>query len=1600
MDICRDMDFWVEPKQGGGMAYLNFNHIRPVTALTVKQVMLMNQKRFLFMLLAASILLVSGMVKPESAAALSFNNSNWEYYDSVNDDNSDYDLITNSAMTLTAAGNDVWTNSDEYAAYYLPDVEGNFTVTVKVVSQDDTHSWAKAGIMVRNDISDHGSSTGYCMVAVTPGNGYTFQYDNNNNGMLDKSAQNDSSSYPSWLKLTKTLDGSDYTFKGYFSTDGVTWTLIESVSRRSAQTLQDVGLFVTSHQSGSPCEVRFEDYDTDNIPGTTTYTITATAGANGGISPAGVTEVSENDEPVYTVIPDPGYEVESVTVDSSTVTLTDNTYTFSPVTADHDIRASFSQLTYTVTASAGDHGSISPSGANVISYNEDITFDVTPNEGYEVDTVTVDGDSTAELTNDQYTFSSVQADHEINVTFVEAEVSEDAGGIPGCATNTTTDYSAGFDEADFELSNVSVSGSKLILDTGDDAIDPDNIVIPYTQEVFVTFLYEGAGYVSDFGWMLKEDAVDENGDFRGWNTIPEKDKHPLFINIYDDNETGGCCGGGDGVLDTEYGSGSFPTTSETLLESYDDGTGSAFVVDGDGSVTAKDMKKSIGTIAGGTELVFFLTANKRWNTTDTSGVFFTKKDWNTDTYGACGSGTFDKIYRLGEPNSESGCSTDAGWLAQPAIDRIGTIFDVELSGTYELPITVGDKYSHVIVGAPPSDPNKWILGWEDLIGGGDADHNDMVFMIERRTGGLASLTPEEAIVPEQGDAYFTAVTMTVYDYMPCSGDTEIIYSLSIDNGGTWVEVEDWDEVYEIDSSKTVIGSDIKDTWLIGSPQYTKRKVRMDFSGKGQSGRALLWKAQMFSDTETCVPEILDVELDGTVATNGLFSRAEPVIQTNIVYSGAYETPAVSWTDKRLRGHLVASQRYAADDPTQTQVETVWDAGEVLNSKSPADRNIYYPTINIYEIENEKLWEGDGVTTAFSGTLAHFPVPALTVEITDQTEKFTDKHTEDLSGSLGGSGTINRFTGEVTLTFNSAPADGVPIKASYSSYEAQEVLTAFTGANITNSMLGLDDTYIIPDGYQYDFDNDDDYDEDDGDWLVNWVRGYRDGSSTAKEWLLGPVDHSVPAVQIPPGKPRWYFGRAVTDDDRDEFDEFVEAQSERRTVVYVGSRDGMLHAFDGGKFRWGDNPETGIEENRGYFLWEGSPLEPNYGTGEELWAFIPANLIPRLKNNLLGEEDQAYVDASPTIADVKIDGTWTTVLLCAQGNGGDTVTCLDVTDPDNPTFMWEFADPDLYRSRSSAAVSQIGRIQVGGATKWVAFFVSGDISNKDQYPSIYLVDIETGYLIERIYLDADPLGDIRGKGGIASGQPAIVDSDGNGYIDRLYVGSDKGFMYKVTIPDDPDSFIYDFTNCVINTDFTDDNDNTVPLSYQYQPIYASPSVTVDNYYSGQGELVYNISIFFGTGDSPYYDEDIDTGNTRYNFYAYRDSSGKGECTTDDTSLAWYLELPEGHRVFASAFSAAGNVYFGTSTAETEDPCESTQDGYNNGKIYAVDAEEGSVLFNPTVGNVKVSPLVDDQHLYVKTPDGNIESFGEGVYNNEVIMGGEIETTIRSWKELTD
>ena len=859
--------------------------------------------------------------------------------------------------------------------------------------------------------------------------------------------------------------------------------------------------------------------------------------------------------------------------------------------------------------------------------------------------------------------------------------------IAGCAGNVYHDYEGKFRGGDFDLVNTDIDeNGYLVLNTGQQAIDPNNIVIPFTQEVSVTFFYEDTGFsISDFGWMLAESGVDGP-------------KYEVYQNINDNNE--------DGVLDL---------SSDDQSAAYGD-------ANGDGIIDARDNRQVLGTFAGGSELVFYLQVDNQ------NQVYFTKKAWNTDIYtstsGECDGNILTKTFHLGRPLlAETSCTLDSNWMPASAYDRMRSLFGLAFDDEDEISLILArdNSFAHVIIGAPGNKPNEWVLGWEDRQGGGDTDHNDFIFQIERQTGGLAQIKASNAIAPEDTAAYFTGITFELYDHMPCGGKANITYYLSIDNGENWVEIIDWDAVYsytlEEDGTKTI--GDAIGNWTPGAPEFAYRTRRVDFAGRGLSGNKLIWKAALTSQEEACKPRVIDLALDASVAANVIFSRSSPVVIANVIFSGSTETPAASWTDKVMRGHLEATQLYDPSNPNTTATAKIWDAGEQLNLKSPDARNIKFPNMTVSRISNEEKDRGDNTKRTFSGTLNNHPIVATSVIISDQTETFYDNHTHTLEGNLGGTGTINRFTGEFSVTFNTAPDDNQPITANYHYYTTQTQLLDFTTENVSNTMLGLDDTYIIPDGYIHDFNQDGAIDAADGDWLVNWVRGYKDGSRTAKEWLLGPVDHSVPAGATPPGRPAWLFGTAIPSAERDSYEAFQNSKAERQTVIYVGARDGMLHAFDAGKFRHGDNTKSiSIKELRGYFEWEDRTEDcpdfcnsncdecPDYGTGDELWAFIPANLIPRLKNNLRRADDQAYVDASPTLADVFIDGQWKTVLLSAEGNGGDTVFCLDVTDPSGPKYLWEFADPNLFRSRSSPSAAQIGRIVDNGTTKWVAFFVSG------------------------------------------------------------------------------------------------------------------------------------------------------------------------------------------------------------------------------------------------------------------------------------------------------
>lgn len=80
------------------------------------------------------------------------------------------------------------------------------------------------------------------------------------------------------------------------------------------------------------------------------------------------------------------------------------------------VTATFDLRTFTISATADENGSIDPVGSATVNYGSDETYTFTPEEGYQLDKVTVDGEET-DVTEDSYTFLNVVVDHSISVTF-------------------------------------------------------------------------------------------------------------------------------------------------------------------------------------------------------------------------------------------------------------------------------------------------------------------------------------------------------------------------------------------------------------------------------------------------------------------------------------------------------------------------------------------------------------------------------------------------------------------------------------------------------------------------------------------------------------------------------------------------------------------------------------------------------------------------------------------------------------------------------------------------------------------------------------------------------------------------------------------------------------------------------------------------------------------------------------------------------------------------------------------------------------------------------------------------------------------------------
>ena len=204
--------------------------------------------------------------------------------------------------------------------------------------------------------------------------------------------------------------------------------------------------------------------------------LTVNCGEHGTVTSADNT-YANGDTVTLTVTADPGYYVKSTELNGTAVSLnSDNEYVFT-IESDSTFTAEFAEIppdSYVVTVNCGEHGTVTPGTADYESGTE-VTLTVTPDSGYRVKSVTLDGKAVT-LTNGKYTFKVTA-----NCTF-EAEFEAIPAdrytvtvkcGEHGTVTPGTADYESGTEvtltvtpDSGCRVKSVTLDGKAVTLTNG------------------------------------------------------------------------------------------------------------------------------------------------------------------------------------------------------------------------------------------------------------------------------------------------------------------------------------------------------------------------------------------------------------------------------------------------------------------------------------------------------------------------------------------------------------------------------------------------------------------------------------------------------------------------------------------------------------------------------------------------------------------------------------------------------------------------------------------------------------------------------------------------------------------------------------------------------------------------------------------------------------------------------------------------------------------------------------------------------------------------------------------------------------------------------
>jgi len=472
-------------------------------------------------------------------------------------------------------------------------------------------------------------------------------------------------------------------------------------------------------------------------------------------------------------------------------------------------------------------------------------------------------------------------------------------------------------------------------------------------------------------------------------------------------------------------------------------------------------------------------------------------------------------------------------------------------------------------------------------------------------------------------------------------------------------------------------------------------------------------------------------------------------------------------------------------------------------------------------------------------------------------------------------------------------------------------------------------------------------------LINWIRGADafddDGDNITTEARLASSDplHSLPRLAT---------YNVTTDAD---------GVTTHDISVFYGDNQGILHAID-------------------------------TDTGEEQFAFIPEEMLANQKvlyDNAASSTRTYGLDGPITIWSHDSNGNNNidpdehhpddandkdhTYIYVGMRRGGKSYYALDVTDRDNPKYMWSItggvAGSDFEELAQTWSKPVLTSVEIGNTVKKVLIFGGGyDVDQDtasvrtadDTGRAIFMVDAETGELV----WSASPSSSLLAPTEMTYSIPAnirVIDIGGDGLADQMYVGDMGGQVWRFDINNDANN-IRGLVEGGVIANLAGDTQAT------HRRFYHEADVSVIDGAIGSRKLAISLGSgwhahpgrihaenrFYVIQSSDIYskpDPDEDgtadyTTLTESDLYNATDND-LGELTGTDLTDAqalltaadgWYIALNSGEKVLGSSITIGGEIWFTSYQPRTSNSVCGIQAGIP--RRYRVHQEDATPVVN--------------------------------------------------------